>query len=96
MLIWLSLNGSRRFQTWHNLLQTLGRVTTVSLHSAVALHTLPLPMLVESIISATIQKVQELKAGCPTRPIILAGLQQGALIAAQVTLKKNKNRLNGR
>jgi hypothetical protein len=41
-------------------------------------------MLVEAIINATVQKVQELKAGCPTRPIVLAGLQQGALIAAQV------------
>lgn len=45
---------------------------------------LPLPLLVESIINATIQKVQELKANCPGRPILLAGLQQGALIAAQV------------
>jgi hypothetical protein len=41
-------------------------------------------MFVEAIINATVQKVQELKAGCPSRPIVLAGLQQGALIAAQV------------
>jgi len=78
------MNGSRRFQTWHNLLQTLGRVTTVSLQTSTTPHTLPLPMLVEAIINATIQKVQELKAGYPNRPIVLAGLQQGALIAAQV------------
>lgn len=79
-----SLNGSRRFQTWHNLLQTLGRVTTVSLQASPSPHTLSLPVLVESIINATLQKVQELKASCPNRPIVLAGLQQGALIAAQV------------
>nr|CAH0113201.1 unnamed protein product [Daphnia galeata] len=79
-----SLSGSRRFQTWHNLLQTLGRVTTVSIQTTPAPQTLPLPMLVEAIINATVQKVQELKAGCPSRPIVLAGLQQGALIAAQV------------
>lgn len=78
------MNGSRRFQTWHNLLQTLGRVTTVSLQTSSTPQTLPLPMFVEAIINATVQKVQELKTGCPSRPIVLAGLQQGALIAAQV------------
>jgi regulatory NSL complex subunit 3 len=36
------------------------------------------------MIGATIQKIQELKSSNPCRPIILAGLQQGALIAAQV------------
>ena len=57
---------------------------TVSQHSISSPQTLPLPVYVESLISATIQRVQELKAACPGRPIILAGLQQGALIAAQV------------
>jgi len=79
-----SLSGSRRFQTWHNLLSSIGRVLTVSLHSVSAPHTIPLPMFVEAIINATIQRVQEMKSNCPGRPIILAGLQQGALIAAQV------------
>ena len=81
-LFLFSLSGSRRFQTWHNLLQTLGRVTTVHLPASAPI--LPLPMLVESIITTTIQKVQEIKASCPSRPIILAGLQQGSLLAAQV------------
>jgi len=79
-----SLSGSRRFQTWQNLLSSIGRVLTVSLHSVCAPHTIPLPMFVEAVITATVQRVQELKSNCPGRPIILAGLQQGALIAAQV------------
>ena len=79
------INGSRRFQTWQNLLQSLGRVVTISLPASVtSTQTLPLPLFVESMIGATIQKIQELKSSNPCRPIILAGLQQGALIATQV------------
>ena len=85
-MFFYSVNSSRRFQTWHNLFQTLGRVTTVSPQTAAPPNTLPLPVLVESIINATVSKIQELKAGCPNRPIILAGIQQGALIAAQVSI----------
>lgn len=76
--------GSRRFQTWQHLLGNLGHVVMVSLHSTPPHHTLRIPLFVETVIGATVQKVQELKANCPGRPIILAGLQQGALIAAQV------------
>lgn len=76
--------GSKRFHTWHNLLQTLGRVISVSIQTNAHISSVPLPTFVDAIITSTLQKVQELKASFPGRPIILAGLQQGALIAAQV------------
>lgn len=79
-----SNHGTKRHQTWLNLFQTLGKVVTVSLPNAPPPHSLPLPTFVECLINATVQKVQESRTLFPGRPIVLAGIQQGALVAAQV------------
>lgn len=62
---------------------------TVTLSCNPPPHTLPMPVFVESLINATVQRVQDLKAGFPGRPIVLVGIQQGGLIAAQVIYKFN-------